>query len=110
MLGFRFGTLAILFSAMCTQSLAMPALGNVTSTSPELSMEMFKRAVSAPYVFTAFTSSSESNLYVYTSDDGTDFRLLKGPTYTPPSGLIRDPSVILHTEYVYLYAYGGRSH
>ncbi|XP_006463561.1 hypothetical protein AGABI2DRAFT_208425 [Agaricus bisporus var. bisporus H97] len=105
MFGFRFGTLALLFSAMCTQSLAMPALGNVTSTSPELSMEMFKRAVSAPYVFTAFTSSSESNLYVYTSDDGTDFRLLKGPTYTPPSGLIRDPSVILHTDGNYYIAY-----
>jgi hypothetical protein len=72
-------------------------------TTPELSAEMLtKRAVSSPYVFTAFTSKSESNLYVYTSNDGTNFSLLKGPAYTPPSGLIRDPSVILHTEYVHL--------
>ncbi|KAJ3506863.1 hypothetical protein NLJ89_g6632 [Agrocybe chaxingu] len=77
---------------------AVPLNGNITSTTPALSPELFKRAVSAPYVFTAFTTASESNLFVYTSDDGTSFTLLKGPTYTPPSGLIRDPSVILHTE------------
>lgn len=72
---------------------------NVTITGPAVSPETFKRAVSAPYVFTAFTSVSESNLYVYTSSDATNFALLKGPAYTPPTGLIRDPSVILHTEY-----------
>lgn len=96
----RLGFLTALLSALCTLSLAAPAPANITSTAPALSLEMFKRAVSAPYVFTAFTSASESNLYVYTSNDGTTFKLLKGPTYTPPSGLIRDPSVILHTEYV----------
>ncbi|TFK38292.1 arabinosidase [Crucibulum laeve] len=66
---------------------------------------MFKRAVSAPYVFTAFTGASESNLYVYTSSDATNFSLLKGPAYTPPTGLIRDPSVILHTDGKYYIAY-----
>lgn len=72
---------------------------NITSTTgPELSLEEFKRAVSAPYVFPVFTSASESNLYVYTSSDATTFNLLKGPAYTPPTGLIRDPSIILHTE------------
>ncbi|KAF9051693.1 arabinosidase [Panaeolus papilionaceus] len=78
---------------------------NITSTMPELSPELFKRAISSPYVFTAFTSASESNLYVYTSNDATNFSLLKGPTYTPPSGLIRDPSVILHTDGLYYIAY-----
>ncbi|KAG5651021.1 hypothetical protein H0H81_010209 [Sphagnurus paluster] len=77
--------------------LASP-VANITSTTPALSPEAFKRAVSAPYVFTAFTSASESNLYVYTSNDGTSFNLLKGPAYTPPSGLIRDPSLIMHTD------------
>ena len=56
------------------------------------------RAIDARYVFTAFTQNSESNLYVYTSADATTFSLLAGPTYTPPTGLIRDPSVIYHTE------------
>jgi hypothetical protein len=66
---------------------------------------MFKRAISAPYVFTAFTAASESNLYVYTSNDATTFSLLKGPAYTPPTGLIRDPSVMLHTDNKYYIAY-----
>ncbi|CAA7261215.1 unnamed protein product [Cyclocybe aegerita] len=83
----------------------VPLNGNITSTTPALSPELFKRAVSAPYVFTAFTTASESNLFVYTSNDGTSFSLLKGPTYTPPSGLIRDPSVILHTDGNYYIAY-----
>jgi len=101
----RFGFLALVLSATCTLTLAVPAPLNITSTTPALSPEMFKRAVSAPYVFTAFTSASESNLYVYTSNDGTTFNLLKGPAYTPPSGLIRDPSVILHTDGRYYIAY-----
>ncbi|KAH6908757.1 arabinosidase [Coprinopsis sp. MPI-PUGE-AT-0042] len=75
-------------------------------TTPELSAsELYKRAVASPYIFTAFTSASESNLFVYTSNDGTSWNLLKGPAYTPPSGLIRDPSVILHTDGRYYIAY-----
>ncbi|KIY72723.1 glycoside hydrolase family 43 protein [Cylindrobasidium torrendii FP15055 ss-10] len=68
-------------------------------------VELEERAVNANYLFTAFTSASESNLYVYTSSDATAFSLLKGPAYTPSSGLIRDPSVILHTDGKYYIAY-----
>ncbi|KAJ3565160.1 hypothetical protein NP233_g7815 [Leucocoprinus birnbaumii] len=100
------GLLVTLAGALCGFAFAVPtAPSNITSTTPALSLEMFKRAVSAPYVFTAFTSASESNLYVYTSNDGTNFSLLKGPAYTPPTGLIRDPSVILHTDGKYYIAY-----
>ncbi|PPQ70039.1 hypothetical protein CVT24_003806 [Panaeolus cyanescens] len=100
----RFGSLFAAFglSAWCVAGSPSP-IGtheghNITSTMPALSPELFKRAIASPYIFTAFTSASESNLYVYTSNDATNFSLLKGPAYTPPSGLIRDPSVILHTE------------
>ncbi|WP_083886638.1 family 43 glycosylhydrolase [Actinoalloteichus spitiensis] len=48
------------------------------------------------YVFTAFTNDSESNMYVYESADATTFTLLHGPAYEPPTGLVRDPSVIRH--------------
>lgn len=65
---------------------------------PQSNTTITDRAVSANYVFTAFTDASESNLYVYTSPDTTTWTLLKGPTYTPPTGLIRDPSVMLHTD------------
>ncbi|HEV2783032.1 MAG TPA: glycoside hydrolase family 43 protein [Actinophytocola sp.] len=57
------------------------------------------------YTMTAFTNSSESNMYVYESPDATGFRLLRGPAYTPPSGLIRDPSVIRHTDGRYYVVY-----
>jgi hypothetical protein len=57
------------------------------------------------YVFTAFTNSSESNMYVYTSTDARDFSLLRGPAYTPPSGLIRDPSIMKHTDGRYYVVY-----
>jgi hypothetical protein len=33
------------------------------------------------YVFTVFTWGGESNMYVYTSDDGINFDLVKGPAY-----------------------------
>ncbi|KAI5886984.1 uncharacterized protein SCHCODRAFT_02640441 [Schizophyllum commune H4-8] len=58
--------------------------------------------ISANYVFTAFTDQSESNLYVYTSSDAVNFDLLAGPTYTPASGLIRDPSVVYWNDQYYL--------
>jgi hypothetical protein len=54
---------------------------------------------------TAFTNSSESNMYVYEAADATGFGLLKGPAYTPPSGLIRDPSIIKHTNGYYYIVY-----
>ena len=57
------------------------------------------------FVFTAFTNSSESNMYVYTSANARDFSLLRGPAYTPPSGLIRDPSIMRHTDGRYYVVY-----
>ncbi|WP_329793502.1 glycoside hydrolase family 43 protein [Lentzea sp. DG1S-22] len=57
------------------------------------------------YVMTAFTNSSESNMYVYDSTNGTNFNLVRSNAYTPPSGLIRDPSVIRHTDGYYYIVY-----
>jgi hypothetical protein len=93
---------ALVLASLAGIVLATPVVNSTAyATTPELSAsEVYKRAVASPYIFTAFTSASESNLFVYTSNDGTSWNLLKGPAYTPPSGLIRDPSVILHTEYV----------
>jgi len=57
------------------------------------------------YLMTAFTNSSESNMYVYDSANATDYSLIRANAYTPPSGLIRDPSVIRHTDGYYYIVY-----
>ncbi|MFI7130486.1 glycoside hydrolase family 43 protein [Nonomuraea sp. NPDC050153] len=55
------------------------------------------------YLMTAFTNSSESNMYVYDSANATAYNLIRANAYTPPSGLIRDPSVMRHADgYYYL--------
>ncbi|TMR88466.1 glycoside hydrolase family 43 protein [Nonomuraea basaltis] len=57
------------------------------------------------YLMTAFTNSSESNMYVYDSVNATTFALVRANAYTPPSGLIRDPSVLRHTDGYYYLVY-----
>ncbi|KAI5820834.1 arabinosidase [Pyronema omphalodes] len=75
------------------------------------------------YIFTTFTWSSESNLFVYTSSDGLHFSLLKGPSYTcplysifaylfspsntkiPSGTLMRDPSPLKHIDGFYYLSY-----
>ncbi|MER6831375.1 glycoside hydrolase family 43 protein [Streptosporangium sp. NPDC000563] len=57
------------------------------------------------YLMTAFTNSSESNMYVYDSPNASTFSLVRANAYTPPSGLIRDPSVLRHTDGYYYLVY-----
>jgi len=57
------------------------------------------------YLMTAFTNSSESNMYVYDSSNATNYNLIKANAYTPPSGLVRDPSVMRHTDGYYYLVY-----
>jgi hypothetical protein len=57
------------------------------------------------YLMTAFTNSSESNMYVYDSSDATTFNLVRANAYTPPSGLVRDPSVMRHSDGYYYLVY-----
>lgn len=57
------------------------------------------------YLMTAFTNSSESNMYVYDSPSATTFTLAKANAYKPPSGLVRDPSVMRHSDGYYYIAY-----
>jgi hypothetical protein len=57
------------------------------------------------YLMTAFTNSSESNMYVYDSSNGTNYNLIRANAYTPPSGLVRDPSVMRHTDGYYYLVY-----
>ncbi|MEU0543815.1 glycoside hydrolase [Nocardia sp. NPDC005978] len=63
------------------------------------------QAPSRRYTMTAFTNDSETDLYVYESNDAMTFDLVKAQAYTPPSGLMRDPCMFRHTDGVYYLAY-----
>jgi hypothetical protein len=55
-------------------------------------------AATTTYTMSAFSNSSESDLYIYQSSDGLKFtRKGSGKVYTPPSGILRDPSITRNT-------------
>ena len=107
----RFAALVLLGSVVrgaprVVEDHASNPLGHVAVTDHDAAsattQHTSRAQISANYVFTAFTDQSESNLYVYTSSDAVNFDLLAGPTYTPASGLIRDPSVVYWNDQYYL--------
>ncbi|NUS44731.1 MAG: family 43 glycosylhydrolase [Mycobacteriaceae bacterium] len=58
------------------------------------------------YTMTAFTNSSESKMFVYDSTDGANFRPVGGGhAYSPPAGLVRDPSMMRHLDGWYYLVY-----
>jgi hypothetical protein len=91
-------TLALLLAAVAASATAAVAPPAVLAAAPP------PGSISR-YTMTAFTNSSESNMYVYEATDATGYRLLRGPAYTPPSGLIRDPSIMRHTDGSYWIVY-----
>ncbi|MFI7294647.1 glycoside hydrolase family 43 protein [Streptomyces sp. NPDC050121] len=92
-------TLLGLLGPLLLVLLGVPALqGTASAAAPPAGQ-------ATRYTMTAFTNSSESNLYVYDSPDATGFTLQRGPAYTPPSGLIRDPSIFKHTDGFYYLTY-----
>lgn len=50
------------------------------------------------YTMTAFRADDDAVLAVYESSDGTAFVPVAEHAYTPPTGLVRDPSVLRHTD------------
>ncbi|GAB2573015.1 hypothetical protein GCM10027168_02420 [Streptomyces capparidis] len=88
---------------------AVLALLGLAALQPPASAAAPPPGQATRYTMTAFTNSSESNMYVYESPDATGFTLLKGPAYTPPSGMIRDPSVFRHTDGYYYLTYTTRT-
>jgi hypothetical protein len=55
--------------------------------------------LSYPYVFAVFNDSAAvSDLQIYTSKDALNFTLLSDTGYVGPSGYLRDPSIMKHTD------------
>jgi sucrose-6-phosphate hydrolase SacC (GH32 family) len=69
------------------------------------------KAASYNYVFTTFLGdgAAQEKLSVYTSSDGANFSLLSNTGYTGPSGVLRDPSIIKHTDGKFYMAYTTQS-
>ena len=57
------------------------------------------------YTMTAFRADSDTTLAVYESVDGTEFTPVSEHAYTPPTGLVRDPSILRHTDGRYYLTY-----
>ncbi|HST85390.1 MAG TPA: glycoside hydrolase family 43 protein [Kineosporiaceae bacterium] len=89
------------------RTLARLVVGSLAATGLLATAATQAQAVGpAPhYLMTAFTNSSESNMNVYDSSNATGYNLIKANAYTPPSGLVRDPSVMRHTDGYYYLVY-----
>ncbi|MDY6811627.1 MAG: arabinofuranosidase [Actinomycetota bacterium] len=57
------------------------------------------------YTMVAFSNASDRDMDVYQSGDGTNFRVLRKPAYRPPAGLVRDASIIRHSDGWYYITY-----
>jgi len=59
------------------------------------------------YVFTTFRgdAAADEKLSVYTSTDGLNFKLLSDTGYGGPTGVLRDPSIMKHTDGKFYIAY-----
>ena len=52
-----------------------------------------------PFVFSVFNdSAASSDLIIYTSTDGLNFTMLADTKYVGPTGFLRDPSIMKHTD------------
>jgi hypothetical protein len=63
------------------------------------------------YVFATFLGddASKQKLSLYTSKNGLDFTLLSNTGYAGPTGVLRDPSLMKHTDGLYYIAYTLKS-
>ncbi|MFD6269613.1 glycoside hydrolase family protein [Nocardia asteroides] len=72
---------------------------------PALGVGVDPGRVPVRYTMTAFRADSDTTLAVYESFDGTTFSAVNEDAYTPPTGLVRDPSVLRHTDGRYYLTY-----
>lgn len=68
-------------------------------------------SASDPFIFATFDGdgSSEQELWIYTSLDGLDWAPLADTHFRGPSGTLRDPSIIRHSDGRYYVAYTVQS-
>jgi beta-galactosidase GanA len=75
---------------------------NSTVAPPNANPKVIPLKGDTSFLMSAFPSTSQNKLSLFTSYDGTSFAPLASEAYTPPQGLLRDPS-ILHADDGYYY-------
>lgn len=75
------------------------ALAIVVATTPA--------GAATRYIFSTFfgDAAADEKLGIYTSSDGLNFKLLSKTGYGGPTGVLRDPSILKHTDGKYYVAY-----
>jgi len=65
------------------------------------------RALATNYVFATFTGDPlpDERLSIYKASDALDFTLVSNTGFAGPSGSLRDPSIMRHTDGKYYVAY-----
>ena len=88
----------------------LPSLFAAALASALLSMPFTARAATR-YVFATFLGddASKEKLSIYTSKNGSDFTLLSNTGYAGPTGVLRDPSIMKHSDGLYYIAYTLKS-
>ncbi len=82
------------FAAACASALTLAA-----TASPA--------AAATRYIFSTFfgDAAADEKLGIYTSSDGLNFKLLSKTGYGGPTGVLRDPSILKHSDGKYYAAY-----
>lgn len=92
----RFSTISMVMLAVAGLVVAAPGISSAAPPDWQ-------------YTMVAFSNSSDRDMDVYKSSDGTDFQPVGLSAYRPPSGLVRDPSIFRNTDgfYYVTYTTGG---
>lgn len=94
----------VLKAALTTaMTVGVPLTGLLTATPSQAALP--PRGLTSRYTMTAFTYSGGATMHVYEAPDGTGFQPVASPAYAPPSGLLRDPSIMRHTDGRYYTTY-----
>lgn len=87
------------------RALVVLAAMTVVVASPGIATAEPSPASPFTYTMVGFSNTNARSMDVYQSSDGTNFQVLKKGAYSPPTGMVRDPSIFRHTDGQYYITY-----
>jgi beta-galactosidase GanA len=87
------------------QELGIPQASDAALKAAEAKAKADPAQSRQVYLMSSFTASSPNTLSVFSSPDGASFATLASETYTAPQRLLRDPSIVRHTDGYYYVVY-----